>query len=172
MKKIQQGLIDRSGCDLRAKVLGAWDDIGGVLPVSFLQFPSMAPRLLTLLNLIENALANQGSTAVAVPPLRSVSFHKGMARMSFADGSGSILLQNFTLADGQICVRAVFFWAVNPLERSHSIYPREDFDWLGAADQIARGWLAGQTGESTSAPADSVAMEELGERADPVVATG
>lgn len=102
----------------------------------------MPPRLLTLLGLIETALVNQGSKAVAAPPNRSVSFHKGVARMSFSDGSGSILLENFTLADGQICVKAVFFWGEGAECGSFSIYPREKFDWNAAADQIATACLA------------------------------
>jgi hypothetical protein len=104
----------------------------------------MTPRLLTLLDSIETALAKQGSQAVSAPPLRSVNFHKSVARMVFADGSGSILLQNFTLADGQICVRSVFTWANGTTNGSNSIYPREQFDWIGAADQFAKAWIAGQ----------------------------
>lgn len=130
----------------------------------------MAPRLLTLLNLLETALANRGAHAVATPPLRTVSFHKGLARMNFTDDSGSILLQNFTLADGQICVRAVFSWAGNPETSSVSIYPREDFDWFGAADQIASAWLAGQNTGSGASVAEQVS--EAGSSMEPVAATG
>ncbi len=104
----------------------------------------MAPRLLTLLGLIETALVNQGSPAVSMPPSRTVSFHKGMARMHFMDDSGSITLQNYTLADGQICVRATFGWSRTTETGTHSIYPREDFDWLAAAEQIATAWLSGR----------------------------
>jgi len=104
----------------------------------------MSPRLLTLLALIESALSNHGSAAVAAPCARSVNFHKGLARMTFADGSGSILLQNFTLADGQICVRAAFSWTGSTATGTLSVYPREAFDWPTAADQLASAWLAGQ----------------------------
>ena len=104
----------------------------------------MAPRLLTLLTQIENALANQGSRAVASPASRSINFHKGLARTVFADGSGSILLQNFTLADGQICVRAVFSWEGSSATGTQAVYPREAFDWSAAADQLASAWLAGK----------------------------
>lgn len=126
----------------------------------------MSPRLLTLLNHIETALANHGSRAVGAPPLRTMNFHKGMARMTFTDGSGSILLQNFTLADGQICVRAVFSWEGRAETAMFSIYPREDFDWLGAADQIATAWFGGQTpsgaADTASAPEPShAAIEEV-----------
>lgn len=63
--------------------------------------------------------------------------------MTFADGSGSILLQNFTLADGQICVRAVYSWEGSSATGTLSIYPRESFDWLNAAYQLAGVWIAG-----------------------------
>ncbi len=63
--------------------------------------------------------------------------------MTFADGSGSILLQNFTLADGQICVRAVYSWEGSSANSTLSIYPRESFDWLNAAYQLAGIWTAG-----------------------------
>lgn len=119
----------------------------------------MAPRLLTLLNLIETALVNQGSPAVTKPPARSVSFHKAMSRMNFSDGSGSIMLQNFTLADGQICVRATFNWAETDATGSHAIYPREKFDWLTAADQIACAWMAGKPPPSASATVTETQVE-------------
>ena len=114
----------------------------------------MAPRLLTLLSQIERALASHGSVAVATPAARSVNFHKGLARITFVDGSGSILLQNFTLADGQICVRAVFSWQGNPETGTQSVYPRESFDWPAAADQLAKAWLAGKS--AASAPTEVV----------------
>ena len=123
----------------------------------------MAPRLVTLLTLLETALVNQGSGAVKNPPSRSVDFHKGLARMSFADGSGSITLQNFTLADGQICVRANFSWTGSTENGTVSVYPRASFDWLAAADQIAAGWMAG--------PQTPTAASEVRAQ-DPVAATG
>jgi len=121
----------------------------------------MSPRLLTLLVHIETALANHGSAAVATPCARSVNFHKGLARMTFADGSGSILLQNFTLADGQICVRASFAWAGSTATGSLSVYPRESFDWLAAADQLASGWLAGQSPAAATEAEDSAGQESV-----------
>jgi hypothetical protein len=132
----------------------------------------MSPRLLTLLNHIETALANHGSRAVSRSPLRTMNFHKGMARMAFADGSGSILLQNFTLADGQICVRAVFSWEGRTETAMISIYPREDFDWLGAADQIASAWLGGQ-GPTAAAGSVSASEAEASQASiEEVAATG
>lgn len=117
--------------------------MNGVENSAFNVCTHMAPRLLTLLSLIETALVNNGATAVASPPARAVSFHKGMARMNFADGSGSIVLNNFTLADGQICVRAMLNWGEGVQPGSQSIYPRENFDWPAAAEQIATAWISG-----------------------------
>jgi hypothetical protein len=135
----------------------------------------MAPRLLTLLNLVETALVNQGSRTVSVPPARSVSFHKGLARMNFSDGSGSIMLQNFTLADGQICVRATLNWAECSETGTHSIYPRENFDWLGAADQIAGAWMAGKpppASESKVTVQETQAEPSASAASEPVEAAG
>lgn len=138
----------------------------------------MPPRLLTLLGLIQNALANLGSEAVASPPARSVNFHKAVAQMSFADGSGSIMLQNFTLADGQICVRAVFAWADGLENGTSSIYPRDNFDWLAAADHIAAAWIAGKPQPivappvTQSNPVSAPAEAEASSPAEVVAATG
>lgn len=118
--------------------------MNGVENYAFNALTRMAPRLLTLLTLIETALVNQGAGAVSSPPSRAVSFHKGMARMNFSDGSGSIVLQNFTLADGQICVRATLNWGEGVTPGSQAIYPREEFDWPAAAEQIAGAWIAGK----------------------------
>jgi hypothetical protein len=127
-----------------------------LVPLPFLNF-SMAPRLLTILTQIETALVNQGSVSVSTPPSRSVSFHKGLARMVFADGSGSIVLQNFVLADGQICIRANFSWRGSNDAGTTSVYPREGFDWLAAADQIAVAWMAGP---KTSAQVTETRVQE------------
>ena len=129
----------------------------------------MAPRLLTLLSQIEKALAIQGAQAVASPVARSINFHKGLARITFSDGSGSIHLQNFTLADGQICVRVVFSWQGRTDTGTLSVYPRESFDWHAAADQIASAWLAGQS--VAVAPAQSPVETDRSPR-ESVAATG
>lgn len=71
--------------------------------------------------------------------------------MSFTDGSGSITLQNFTLADGEICVRAEYFWTGSNALGSFSIYPKaENFDWQGAAARIADGWMKGSAAMPTT----------------------
>ncbi len=84
------------------------------------------------------------SPAVERPPERFVSYIKGIARASFCDGSGSICLHSFTLADGQICVKAEFSWIRLKVTGTCSIYPNGDnFDWTRASEKIAEAWLAG-----------------------------
>ena len=63
--------------------------------------------------------------------------------MSFNDGSGSILLQGFTLADGQICVKAMLEWTGAAKPGVQAVYPTEGFNWAGAACRIAEAWMDG-----------------------------
>lgn len=106
----------------------------------------MSPRLLSLLSSVESSLSSHGCPAVNIPPARAVNFQKGIARMTFADGAGSLTLQNFTLADGQICVKAEFYWPQTNSMGSCAVYPTpENFDWFGAAVKIAQAWMAGPT---------------------------
>jgi hypothetical protein len=119
----------------------------------------MAPRLLSLLTLIETSLSEHEAASVAKGrPGRTVNFHKGLARMSFNDGSGSILLQGFTLADGQICVKAMLEWAGAARSGVQSIYPKEGFNWAGAACRVAEAWMDGPPAEE--APVGVSASEE------------
>jgi hypothetical protein len=97
----------------------------------------MPPRLLSLLALIEDALA-AGSCSGA--PLRSADFRKGIARMTFPADGGSVLVQNFQLADGQLCVR-VKLDRPGALAWEGAIYPQaKGFDWSDAAARIALNW--------------------------------
>ncbi|HRE06473.1 MAG TPA: hypothetical protein PKX00_12740 [Opitutaceae bacterium] len=103
----------------------------------------MAPRLLSLLSKIETALTEQGASIVARPMQRSVSYHKGLARLAFADG-GAIALQSFSLADGQICVKAALSWAGREGQVIHAIYPHsETHDWVASAEGVALAWMSG-----------------------------
>lgn len=112
----------------------------------------MAPRLLSLLTLIESSLSQNEAPSVAKGrPARTVNFHKGLARLSFNDGSGSILLQGFTLADGQICVKAMLEWAGSAKSGVQSVYPKEGFNWAGAACRIAEAWMDGPPTDEASA---------------------
>jgi hypothetical protein len=87
--------------------------------------------------------------------MRTVNFNKGLARLVFNDGSGAILLQSFTLADGQICVKAMLEWAGASKPGVQSIYPNEDFNWSGAAHRIAEAWMDGPPAESTAMSASA-----------------
>lgn len=112
----------------------------------------MPPRLLSLLSSVESALINQGWPGVNTPPQRAVNYQKGIARMIFSDGSGSVTLQNFVLADGQICVRAQFTWAPSQATASCSIYPTgNEYNWNTAAEKIADGWVNGQAAAAAAA---------------------
>ena len=104
---------------------------------------SMPARLLSLLSAIESALSANECASARGRPQRLVNFQKGIARMTFADGSGSITLQSFTLADGQTCVKAGYRWA-NGKTGSGAVYPTGDnFDWQGASFRLAEGWMDG-----------------------------
>ena len=103
-----------------------------------------ATRLLSLLSAIESALAANECASARGRPQRFVNFQKGLARMTFADGSGAITLQSFTLADGQTCVKAEYVWAGNGKTGAAAVYPSgENFDWQGASFRLAEGWMDG-----------------------------
>jgi hypothetical protein len=92
------------------------------------------------------------SPAVERPPERFVSYFKGIARVSFCDGSGSICLHSFTLADGQVCVKAELGWNKPKASTTCAIYPnKENFDWQRAAERIAETYLAGPDADAVAA---------------------
>lgn len=100
----------------------------------------MSPRLLSLLSMIEVALDGR---IPAGSVTRSADYRKGVARMSFGGGSGGIVLQNFLMADSQLCVRVELRGegAAAPVETA--IYPQTaGFDWSEAVQRIAQRWLA------------------------------
>lgn len=103
----------------------------------------MAPRLLSFLSQIQTALTEQGAATASQPSQRSVSYHKGLARIVFNDG-GSISLQNFVLADGQMCIKAALLWAGHAEPVIHAIYPRgRAHDWQASAESVALLWVTG-----------------------------
>ncbi|HEU5081145.1 MAG TPA: hypothetical protein VFT72_18175 [Opitutaceae bacterium] len=105
---------------------------------------STPPRLLSFLAAIEAVFQLHGAPCADQKPERFVNFQKGIARMTFRDGSGALTLQNFTLADGQICVKAEFNWANAITPGSDAVYPTgSNFDWQRAAEKIAEAWLEG-----------------------------
>lgn len=97
-----------------------------------------------MMSSVEAALATLECPSVLQRASRVVNFQKGIAKMTFADGSGWILLQNFTLADGEICIRSEFGWPNTQETGNCSVFPKGDnFDWFGAAAKIAEAWMAG-----------------------------
>ncbi|CAM2821160.1 hypothetical protein [Rariglobus hedericola] len=103
---------------------------------------SLSPRLLSLLSLIETALGD-GVPSGAV--IRSADYRSGVARMTFAGSAGGIVLQNYQLADGQLCVRVVMRHADSARSAETietAIYPKSGpFDWSAEAKRIAQTWL-------------------------------
>ncbi len=99
---------------------------------------SLSPRLFSLLDLIERALIEAGLCSGA--PLRAADFRKGVARMVFPDEGGNVLVQNFPMADGQLCVR-VRLVRPDAIAWEGAIYPQvRGFDWSDAAARIALNW--------------------------------
>lgn len=134
----------------------------------------MSTRLLSFMSAVESALINQGWAGVNIPPQRAVNFQKGIARMVFEDGSGNITLQSFTLADGQICLRAQYTWAPSSATASTSIYPTgEDYNWTAAAEKIADGWVHGiAAAAAQAAQANRPSRRETQSGLEQLAATG
>lgn len=122
-----------------------------------------SPRLLFLMNMFENALRDREAPAVAKPPARMVSFHRGIGRLSFHDGSGDVTVQSFTLADGQQCLKIILHWPGTDYTSAHSLYPQGNFQWEEAVGQVADVWLEGPPAAAV-APASTPAagMSALG----------
>lgn len=118
----------------------------------------MTPRLLSFLNLIQDAIARQSD--VKLEGTRMVSFHKNIARFTMKDG-GALQVQSFSLADGQACVKAALYWPGLPSPAFYAVYPtNEDFSWENAAEKVAQMWIEGPLaaglnplGESDAGPA-------------------
>ncbi|MBX7121609.1 MAG: hypothetical protein K1X42_05715 [Opitutaceae bacterium] len=121
----------------------------------------MAPRLLSILSQVQNALIEQGVAGAQHPIQRSVSYHKGLARMMLEAG-GSISLQTYSLADGQTCVKASLMLPGRTDAVIHSIYPRgPTHDWRASAEGIALAWVAATQGAIPN-QADVISRDEIG----------
>jgi hypothetical protein len=100
----------------------------------------MPPRLLSLLSLIEKSLFDIGQS---VGVTRVADYRKGIARMSFTKGRGTIVLHNFLLADGQLCVRVEMRRQGVEQPFESAIYPQaKGFNWKLSASQLAEEWVA------------------------------
>lgn len=114
----------------------------------------MSSRLLSLLTDIERAMvANDPSPNDGTwDSLRLINFNQGLARLTLsiraADGvtrpSGTILLQNFVLADGSQCMKANLTWHGTDHTAVYAIYSKPELNWTLEASQIANKWLDGR----------------------------
>ena len=77
------------------------------------------------------------------------------------------MLQSFTLADGQICVKAMLEWAGAAQPGVQAVYPTESFNWPGAACRIAEAWMDGPPPEAVVAPSEVTIPAEDEARAEP-----
>jgi hypothetical protein len=121
----------------------------------------MQYRLLSLLADIEKAIrcSMPDSDGLAMESSRMVSFHTGLARLSFrACGSGGpeprgqLQLQHFNLADGRVCVKIHLSWAGSAAHRTIELYTLPGVEWSTEVQRVAEAWLdgppAGVPGES------------------------
>ena len=92
---------------------------------------------------------------------RLINFHQGLARLTLSVRSttgqvaprGTILVQNFTLADGTLCLKANLAWRGTDATMVSAVYSKPDTNWRGEAGQIAVKWLDGQvTAAATDVP--------------------
>jgi hypothetical protein len=129
----------------------------------------MSNRLLSLLSEIERALlANDPAPGGGSwDTMRLINYHQGLARLTLAvktpdhttASRGSILLQNFTLADGSQCLKANLSWQGSDNSATYAIYAKPQVNWILEASQIANKWLDGQP--ATNAVAETTANGSL-----------
>ena len=114
----------------------------------------MSNRLVSLLSEIEQALvANDpapdgGSWSTS----RLINFQQGLARLTLSVRTvggvvvprGTILLQQFVLADDTQCLKANLKWAGSENSMVCAIYSKPDVNWHSEASQIATKWQDGQ----------------------------
>jgi len=121
----------------------------------------MPNRLLSLLSEIERALLATDSSpgGGTWDTMRLINYHQGLARLTLAvklsgqapESRGSILLQNFTLADGTQCLKANLAWQGTENTSVYAIYAKPTVNWTLEASQIAEKWLDGQPAATTVA---------------------
>lgn len=113
----------------------------------------MSTRLLSLLSNIEKAIIGIGGSSEAKS--RTVNYNKGLARALLNDG-GAWQVQNFLLADGQVCVKVALYWPNCRTPYVESLYPTPTFNWRLGIDRIAETWMGGPeaVGISPSMDAD------------------
>jgi hypothetical protein len=112
----------------------------------------MQYRLLSLLADIEKAIrcSMPDSDGLTLESSRMVSFHTGLARLSFrANGPGGpeprgqLQLQHFNLADGRVCVKVHLSWAGSAAHRVIELYTLPGVEWSTEVQRVAEAWLDG-----------------------------
>jgi hypothetical protein len=123
-------------------------------------FETLSPvmRLLSFLTEIERAIrmeANADETSIWTAS-RIVNFGAGLARLTLTchDDSGmptgTILIQHYALASGDICLKASLGWEGAEERSIISVYETPLLNWKLEASRIATGWLAGPPAKTTS----------------------
>ncbi|HEY0946977.1 MAG TPA: hypothetical protein VGD81_16975 [Opitutaceae bacterium] len=117
-------------------------------------------RLLSLLQLVEDSVAERAPQLVAAPTRRQANYAAGRARMVCADGS-SLLLQGFPLADGQLCIKATGCNAAGEAVIGQEIYASAPgFEWRDAADSLAEAWVSALAAQPAPGGAEAKRDEE------------
>ena len=113
---------------------------------------AMQYRLLSLLSEIEKAIrcSLPDSDGLTLESSRMVSFHTGLARLSFqARGSGGLeprgqlQLEHFNLADGRVSVKVHLSWAGSEAHRIVELYTLPGVEWSTEVQRVAEAWLDG-----------------------------
>lgn len=122
----------------------------------------MATRLLSFLTDIEKSLLAELGMLEGPPweTNRTVSYHKGLARMTLTQRStrettikGTIYLQSFVLADGSQCLKASLHWADSSETQMISVYAKPQVNWRTEAASIAAAWISGPGAQTADEPA-------------------
>ena len=93
-------------------------------------------RLLSFLALVENALRADGLDLVSSQVSRQVNYEAGLARLNLP-GDISLLVQNYNLPDGQLCLKAWWHDSVKGDSPTQSFFDANGHDWKSVARQVA-----------------------------------
>jgi hypothetical protein len=98
--------------------------------------PPLSMRLLSFLDLVETALRADGLDLLSSQVSRQVNYEAGLARMDLP-GDVSLLVQNYNLPDGQLCLKV---WWRDPVKGewpSQSFFDANGHHWKSVARQVA-----------------------------------
>jgi hypothetical protein len=113
---------------------------------------AMQYRLISLLTDIEKAIrcSLPDADGTTLESSRMVSFHTGLARLSFrargpngTEPRGQLQLQHFNLADGRVSVKVHLSWAGSDAHRFVELYTLPGQEWSTEVQRVAEAWLDG-----------------------------